>query len=137
MADRVAKMVIVMRKDLNMRKGKMIAQGAHASTGLVMGIFLDHKHHTIMWNRNKMTVDDSAAITAWDSGAFTKITVGVSSEEELMRVYAEAIKANLPVKMITDAGQTEFHGIPTRTCLAIGPAWNDRIDPITGDLPLL
>ena len=30
------KQVIVMRKDLNMRKGKMVAQGAHASIAIVL-----------------------------------------------------------------------------------------------------
>ena len=40
-------------------------------------------------------------------------------------------------KLITDAGHTEFHGVPTRTCLAIGPAWSDEIDAITGGLQLL
>ena len=34
------KQVIVIRKDLNMRKGKMIAQGAHAS----MKVILDEFH---------------------------------------------------------------------------------------------
>lgn len=30
------KQVIVMRKDLNMRKGKMIAQGSHASMAVIL-----------------------------------------------------------------------------------------------------
>ena len=34
------KQVIVLRKDLNMRKGKMVAQGAHAS----MKVFFDRFH---------------------------------------------------------------------------------------------
>jgi len=39
--------------------------------------------------------------------------------------------------LITDSGKTEFHGQPTRTCLAIGPDVADKIDPITGQLELL
>ena len=31
------KQVIVLRKDLNMRKGKMVAQGAHASMAALLG----------------------------------------------------------------------------------------------------
>jgi PTH2 family peptidyl-tRNA hydrolase len=39
--------------------------------------------------------------------------------------------------LITDAGATEFHGVPTHTCCAVGPAWTDEVDAITGALPLL
>jgi PTH2 family peptidyl-tRNA hydrolase len=38
--------------------------------------------------------------------------------------------------LITDRGLTEFGGTPTRTCLAVGPDYDDRIDPVTGDLEL-
>lgn len=40
------------------------------------------------------------------------------------------------VHLITDGGLTEFGGVPTRTCLGIGPDYDDRIDPVTGDLEL-
>ena len=36
MTERRAKQVIVMRKDLNMRKSKMIAQGAHGSMKVLL-----------------------------------------------------------------------------------------------------
>lgn len=39
MKPRNVKQVIVMRKDLNMRKGKMIAQGAHASVDALLSLF--------------------------------------------------------------------------------------------------
>ena len=39
MEERAVKQVIVMRKDLNMRKGKMIAQGAHASVDALLSLF--------------------------------------------------------------------------------------------------
>ncbi len=39
--------------------------------------------------------------------------------------------------LITDAGRTEFHGEPTNTTLAIGPDYSEKIDKITGGLPLL
>jgi PTH2 family peptidyl-tRNA hydrolase len=39
--------------------------------------------------------------------------------------------------LIVDAGTTEFHGVPTKTCCAVGPAWADAVDAITGGLPLL
>jgi PTH2 family peptidyl-tRNA hydrolase len=129
MSELKVKQVIVMRKDLNMRKGKMIAQGAHASLGAVIHI--------------RKALDDSpghkwgAAFREWFEGTFSKICVYVESEKELMQIFAEAEKANLPVKLITDAGHTEFHGVPTRTCLAIGPCWTEDVDKVTGNLKLL
>ncbi len=129
MSDLVVKQVIVMRKDLNMRKGKMIAQGSHASLGavlLIQGAML--RDPDCPWT--------PAAVT-WFNGTFSKICVYVESETELMRINAEAERAGLPVKLITDAGHTEFHGVPTRTCLAIGPCWTEDVDKITGNLRLL
>lgn len=129
MSEKFAKQVIVMRKDLGMRKGKMVAQGAHASLGAVLYIQDALEQSTLSkW---------FDPFSSWINGTFTKICVSVDSETELMQIYKEAIQANLPVKLITDAGHTEFHGVPTRTCLAIGPAWADDIDKITGGLTLL
>ncbi len=124
----VVKQVIVMRKDLGMRKGKMIAQGAHASLAVVL---------EIQKNDSFLSPKDLKAFHAWIHGTFSKICVYVNSEDELMQIYKEAIQAKLPVKLITDAGHTEFHGVPTRTCLCIGPAWSEDVDKITGKLPLL
>jgi PTH2 family peptidyl-tRNA hydrolase len=64
------------------------------------------------------------------------VTVKVGSEPELMAVYEQAQRAGLVVHLITDGGLTEFGGVPTRTCLGIGPDYDDRIDPVTGDLEL-
>ena len=41
-------------------------------------------------------------------------------------------QAGLPTALITDGGRTEFHGVPTHTTVAIGPARADQIDQITG-----
>ena len=43
----------------------------------------------------------------------------------------------MPCALITDAGKTEFHGVATKTCCAVGPAWAEDVDAITGALPLL
>lgn len=122
MAERATKQVIVMRKDLGMRAGKMIAQGAHAALAAL---------------EDAEQAGDLTALNRWHVTGKTKICVRVESETELMRIFAEAAAAGLPVNYITDAGHTEFHGVPTRTCLAIGPHWSDEIDRITGDLKLL
>ena len=54
-----------------------------------------------------------------------------------MKVHHDAIEKGLPCALIQDSGLTEFKGIPTYTCCAIGPAKEELIDEITGDLPLL
>jgi len=130
-APRIAKQVIVMRKDLGMRKGKMIAQGAHAS----LKVLLDAG--ALDPDTNVFTIPLSPALSAWLGGRFTKVCVSVSSEAELDEIVARARAAGVPCALIVDAGLTEFHGVPTRTCCAVGPAWVDEVDAITGALPLL
>jgi len=120
------KQVIVMRRDLNMRKGKMIAQGSHASVACVLAI--QNADTGIGWH---------GWLSEWLESSFKKICVSVDNETDLMHIFALAWRANLPVKLITDAGHTEFHGEATRTCLAIGPAPDEFIDKITGNLKLL
>lgn len=138
--ERYAKQVIVMRTDLGMRKGKMIAQGAHASVAwLSNGLTRVHvapgPHREPGWTTANITLNQ--AEDAWLTGDFTKVCVRVDSEEELFAVEKAAIYAHIQCNLITDAGKTEFHGVPTVTCLAIGPDWADVIDEITGHLKLL
>jgi PTH2 family peptidyl-tRNA hydrolase len=128
--ERTAKQVIVMRKDLNMRKGKMIAQGSHAS----LKVLLDRG---ALGPDGTFTFTTTPAMAAWLGGRFMKICVSVNSEQELDDVAERARAAGLPCAVIVDAGHTEFKGIPTKTCLAIGPAFPADVDAITGTLPLL
>ena len=76
-------------------------------------------------------------VKEWLSGPFTKIAVSVNSEEELFDIMNKAKEAGLITALITDAGRTEFNGIPTNTCIAIGPATHEELLPITGSLKLL
>jgi PTH2 family peptidyl-tRNA hydrolase len=78
----------------------------------------------------------SEAERVWLEGSLRKVTVKVGSEAELMAVYDKAVEAEVLVHLITDRGVTEFGGLPTRTCLAVGPDYDDRVDPVTGDLEL-
>jgi PTH2 family peptidyl-tRNA hydrolase len=131
-----AKQVIVMRKDLNMRKGKMIAQGAHAS----LKVFLDRgalSTAATPASAATFTFTCTPGMEAWLGGRFKKVCVSVTSEAELDDIAARAHAAGLPCAVIVDAGHTEFKGIPTKTCLAIGPADAPEVDAITGTLPLL
>lgn len=131
------KQVIVMRKDLNMRKGKMVAQGAHASIAfLTSRLNIDH-YPSIP---GSPAVADhfrlSHAEAEWIEGRFTKICVYVESEQALHDIKAAADEADVTCHLIQDAGLTEFTE-PTYTCLALGPDQASNIDPITGNLPLL
>ena len=123
-----------MRKDLNMRKGKMIAQGAHASLKVVLDA---GRVTTGADGQSSFALIPDAAMAAWLGGRFTKVCVSVDSEAALDAIVARAREAGVPCALITDAGATEFHGVPTKTCCAVGPAWVDAVDAITGGLSLL
>lgn len=123
------KQVIVLRKDLNMRKGKMVAQGAHAS----MKYMLDNSK----FDGNKFTFEFNDEWKAWLNGAFTKVALSVNSEQELLELYEKAIANGLPASLIIDNGLTEFNGVKTKTAIAIGPAKAEAIDEVTGHLSLI
>lgn len=128
------KQVIVLRKDLGMRKGKMIAQGAHASMRAILA------HATASHDADgnpQLVVQGPRAMHEWLSNRFKKIAVGVQSEEELVEIHAKAVAAGLPCALIRDSGKTEFGGVPTLTAAAVGPAAPREVDAITGHLGLL
>lgn len=132
------KQVIVMRKDLKVRRGKEIAQGAHASSAwLTERIakakkFGHHTTHSIQVQDIEFTEDEMA----WMGGRFTKVCVQVENEKELRTIFGKAKAAGLNAHLITDAGLTEFKGVPTVTCVGIGPNKADEIDVVTGELKL-
>ena len=126
-----------MRKDLNMRKGKMIAQGAHASVDALLSLFGQREEDGK--TTYTLTYGEDSPLAEWLGGMYAKICVYVNSEKELMEIYKRICQENpaIPLALIEDAGLTEFHGIPTKTCLGIGPWWAEEIDRFTGDLKLL
>lgn len=143
-----SKQVIVIRTDLRtsnghkVRTGKLIAQGAHASMKAILDSMVDDLvYDSPMQNGwvpvKHLWLNKGTAIEDWINGTFTKICVSVDSEAELFDIVNRAQSAGLPCALITDSGLTEFNGVPTRTCCAIGPAWSDEIDKITGHLKLL
>lgn len=121
------KQVIVMRKDLHMRRGKEIAQGAHAAMAFLT------KQVSVVTHR--ITTLTPVQIE-WLSSSFRKVCVRVNSEAELNEIEQKARVAGVEVHVIVDNGLTEFSGVPTPTCLALGPDWDERIDAITGHLEL-
>ena len=124
------KQVIVVRKDLNMRKGKIAAQVAHAA----MKFIFDNNRSE---RADQLLVDLSKEEAIWANGAFAKIVAYVESEDALRDLMLKAQIKSVQCYPIIDAGRTEFNGVPTLTCAAFGPDDVDEIDEITGHLPLL
>ena len=141
--ERPAKQVIVMRRKFiidgetkTVRTGKMIAQGAHASMAALLNI-MERTITSANGLRLHLDVARDTHVYEWLQGRFTKVVVYVDTLEELEAIYAKAKKSDLICSIITDAGFTEFKGQPQKTCCAIGPAWEDEVNEITGKLPLL
>ena len=143
------KQVLIFRKDLNMRMGKVAAQIAHGS----LKVFLDRKiadlsniviheeeifdNHSVIslkdFNENEtLILKIDKDMMEWVNGGFAKIVLSVDSEADLDEIYKLAEEAGLPTCQIIDSGKTEFHGVPTKTVVAIGPAKSELIDKITG-----
>lgn len=132
------KQIIVMRKDLKMRRGKEIAQGGHS---VMKDMIFAGKKETVIENgieymQFTLKVPKGDPWEIWLNNSFTKICVTVNSEQELIDVYNKAVAAGLSAAMVEDNGLTEFNGVKTKTCCAIGPADAEVLAPITGHLPL-
>lgn len=128
-----SKQILVFRKDLKCRKGKIAAQAGHGymaflTKGLTFG--------GLVFRARPMSETFIQEIQHWLEHSFRKICVSVDSEEALLEVHNKAIAAGLESHLITDNGTTEFNGIPTNTCCAIGPHWDDSFEGITDHLPL-
>jgi PTH2 family peptidyl-tRNA hydrolase len=123
------KQVIVLRKDLNMRKGKMVAQGAHASMAAILN--LGRREGAAL------VVPMDARIEPWLTGKFKKICVSVDSESQLLALYERAKADGVVCALIQDSGLTEFGGVPTYTAVAIGPDLEGVVDRYTSELKLL
>ena len=125
------KQVIVVRKDLNMRKGKIAAQVSHASLNSVLNRMHKFEEKWCLY------IDSESAFSSWLHGLFTKVVLSIDNEEQLKELMCEASKNGIQVTGCIDIGKTEFHGVATLTCAAFGPDYPDKIDLITGHLKLL
>lgn len=141
------KQIIVIRKDLKMRRGKEIAQCCHASMAFLTQdgeIVLDSEYihyggELPQWQfRNNLYQVDSviSEIQHWLKNSFRKICCYVNSEEELLDIYNKAKEKGLIVHLIEDNGTTEFNNIKTKTCLAIGPHSDEKFVGVTDNLTL-
>jgi len=113
-------MILVVRNDLKMGKGKVAAQCCHAAVGAYQKSF--------RYNRS--------LVNAWENSGAAKIAVKVESEGDLMLIKRRAEASNLITCLIRDAGRTQIER-NTKTVVAIGPAPVREIDQITGHLKLL
>lgn len=134
------KQVILVRTDIGMKPGKIASQVAHAS----MKVFFDlsDKDNELakfgaMPYKGVLKIALTTAMSEWVNGEFTKIVLEVNSEEELLKLHAQALTADIPCSLIQDNGHTVFNGVKTFTTAAIGPAYPADIDPITKHLKLL
>jgi PTH2 family peptidyl-tRNA hydrolase len=131
------KQVLIVRKDLNMRKGKIAAQVAHASMKVLLDLMEEYTNDDHVSNELCLPLHYNIPLNKWIKGRFTKVCVSVDSEEELLDLYKKAQDAGILCSLITDSGLTEFHGVPTNTVVAIGPEFPEKLDLITGHLKLL
>src|SRR5215469_12041956 len=112
------KVVLVVRADLGMGRGKIAAQAAHAAVAATLA------------NLN------SQNLRAWLEDGQPKVVLRADSQDQLLAIAEEAAAAGLSVQVIRDAGRTQVEA-GTSTCCAIGPAPEDTVDAITGELTLL
>lgn len=114
------KMVIVLRTDLDMSIGKMIAQACHAAVACSEE---SKRTQTKHWRR-------------WMDEGAKKVALQAESMEELEELARKAEELNIAYVLIQDAGHTEVPA-GTTTCLGVGPHQEQFVDKVTGNLPLL
>ena len=136
-----SKMMIVMRRDLKMRKGKIAAQAGHACIDAVlMALHKEGRMNDFEMTDEgfslKTTNKPISPLSDWFIYGCAKVCVYVDSEEALLAIEKKAKEKGIIASVITDAGMTEFHGVPTKTCLALEPLPTDIADELTGGLPL-
>ena len=114
------KQVIAVRRDLDMGKGKIAVQVAHAAVSAAEEA---RKKFTEWWEM-------------WLREGQCKVAVRVDSEEEILQLERKSKELRLPSALICDRGLTQVEP-GTVTCLGIGPAPSSVIDALTGNLNLL
>ncbi|KAF2016959.1 peptidyl-tRNA hydrolase [Aaosphaeria arxii CBS 175.79] len=116
------KMVLVVRTDLGMTKGKIGAQCGHATLAC-------YKHFL-------KTSPNSPILRRWERYGQMKVALQCKSEEELETLQAQALSLGMAAHIIHDAGRTQIAS-GSATVLGIGPAPKSVMDKVTGGLKLL
>ncbi|CAL8266758.1 unnamed protein product [Merluccius merluccius] len=113
------KMILVVRNDLKMGKGKVAAQCSHAAVAA----------YKQMHRRNP------ELLKQWDYCGQPKVVVKAPDEETLVALLRHAKEVGLSVSLIQDAGRTQI-APGSRTVLGVGPGPADLVDKVTGHLKL-
>ncbi|KAJ2490016.1 hypothetical protein IWW37_003491 [Coemansia sp. RSA 2050] len=113
------KLVLIIRTDLGMSKGKIAAQCSHATLGCY----------------KRALKQAPAMLKAWEFTGQAKVTLKCSSEEELVDLQKKAQAAGLVAQSICDAGRTQI-AAGSRTVLGIGPGPVSAVDRVSGHLKL-
>eukprot|EP00188_Purpureofilum_apyrenoidigerum_P001877 Plantae.Rhodophyta-Purpureofilum_apyrenoidigerum.ctg20856.p1 GENE.Plantae.Rhodophyta-Purpureofilum_apyrenoidigerum.ctg20856~~Plantae.Rhodophyta-Purpureofilum_apyrenoidigerum.ctg20856.p1 ORF type:complete len:159 (+),score=29.56 Plantae.Rhodophyta-Purpureofilum_apyrenoidigerum.ctg20856:164-640(+) len=114
------KVVLCVRTDLGMKKGKMAAQCGHAALGI---------YKEALRKRPQK-------VRSWEANAQPKIALQIRSMQEARTLERMAKSKGIPSYMVYDAGRTQIAS-GSMTVLALGPARKDELDTITGKLKLL
>lgn len=110
------KQAIAARTDIGMGTGKLAAQVAHASLKAYENA-------------------DPDARREWKAGGQKKVVLKVGGERDLFELAEQARHEGLPHAVVRDAGHTQLEP-GTVTTLAVGPARDELVDRVTGDLSL-
>ncbi len=112
------KMVIVVNSSIKMGCGKMAAQVAHAA---VECAFTSYRKNEDIFQK-------------WMEEGQKKVVLK-APEKEIMKIEREAEEMGINVVMIKDAGLTQLEP-GTLTTMALGPDKEEKLDELTGHLPL-
>lgn len=110
--------------------GKYINQGQHGAMQFIVDALSPKPY----------SGDDASHIylsdleIEWLENGMTKIVVQVDTLEEIEAIYAEALLRDMKSYIVTDNGHTEFGGVPTVTCVTIGPDLRENFVNLTDEL---
>ncbi|KAM0794720.1 peptidyl-tRNA hydrolase PTH2-domain-containing protein [Usnea florida] len=125
------KLVLVVRTDLGMGKGKIAAQCAHAALACYKRLSTSP---TTSPTPNRTTTHP--LLTRWEAAGQPKIAVQVPSLSEMQFLEAQATSLGLCARVIHDAGRTQVAS-GSATVLGVGPGPRSVVDRVTGGLKLL
>lgn len=118
--DDAFKMILVVRQDLKMGKGKVSAQCSHAA----LAAYKEARRSAPEW------------LEQWLEAGQAKVVVKTEDQSSLYRVQQQAQQAGVVTAVIQDAGRTQI-APGSVTVLGVGPAPVDVLDTVTGHLKLL
>ncbi|XP_018797009.1 PREDICTED: peptidyl-tRNA hydrolase 2, mitochondrial [Bactrocera latifrons] len=116
------KLVLVVRGDLKMSKGKTAAQCAHAAI--------------LCYQQSQQDQDKQKLVECWSFSGQPKIVLRANTLEELTNLQNRAKTAGVVAELVRDAGRTQLEA-GTATVLGIGPDIEKNVDELVSNLKLL